>query len=604
VSRWRGVFASRVKSPACATLTWLAFSAAAVTAACESKPAATPVDAARSAAPPSSVAPPPKPASLGTETPAHPPFTLSVLALNDLHGRLRALPTYAGYVERVRAIRAADDGELLLLDAGDMFQGTLESNLNEGSAVIAAYNALGVSAAALGNHEFDFGPAGTTDEGSGDMQGALKQRLSEAKFPILSVNLVERTTGKIPTWPGLLPSVVLERQGVRIGIIGALTTQTPQIVMSAYFQGLDVTPLAPAIQLESERLRKAGVRAVIVVAHAGAECKAWDNPDDSSSCDDGEILQLARALPPGSIDLIVAGHTHAVVAHRVNGIAIVESRSNARAFSRADLRIAGGKVESVRIFPPETLCADPAAPVCESHAYEGDETAPDPRIQQLIEPGLAQAAEERARPLGVTLARAARREHDEESPLGNLFADLMLRGTPGADVAITNGGGLRAALPAGPLSYGSLFEATPFDNHITTFEVSAAELIGAITKHLLSSDHGIISVAGVTVRTHCGAAAVLVDLIRPTGKRIGPRERLTVVTSDYLATGGDGLFATIGLTPDRISIAPTLVRDVMQRELARLKRLDPEAAPTFDRKRPRLVIPKLRPVACTGATPP
>src|SRR5262245_42101111 len=86
--------------------------------------------------------------------------TISVLATNDVHGRLSQLPLFGGYVANVRAARAVDGGGVLLLDAGDMFQGTLASNLSEGAAMLRGYAALGYSAAALGNHEFDFGPVG------------------------------------------------------------------------------------------------------------------------------------------------------------------------------------------------------------------------------------------------------------------------------------------------------------------------------------------------------------------------------------------------------------------------------------------------------------
>src|SRR4051812_48675560 len=88
------------------------------------------------------------------------PKTLTIIGTNDLHGALVRLPLLAGYVENVRAARAADGGAVLLLDGGDLFQGTLESNVGEGEDVIRAYNAMGYAASAIGNHEFDFGPVG------------------------------------------------------------------------------------------------------------------------------------------------------------------------------------------------------------------------------------------------------------------------------------------------------------------------------------------------------------------------------------------------------------------------------------------------------------
>ena len=144
------------------------------------------------------VAPPPAAAPTSAA-----PITLSIVGTNDLHGGVVArngrggLALLGGYVNNLRAARARDGGAVLLIDAGDMFQGTLESNLGEGAAVVAAYNALGYAAAAIGNHEFDFGPVGpaaTPRTPADDPRGALKARAAEARFPFLAANLIETAT--------------------------------------------------------------------------------------------------------------------------------------------------------------------------------------------------------------------------------------------------------------------------------------------------------------------------------------------------------------------------------------------------------------------------
>src|SRR6185312_14740927 len=108
------------------------------------------------------------------------------------------LPLFGGYLENVRAARAADGGAVLLLDAGDIFQGTLESNATEGAAMVRAYESLGYDAVTLGNHEFDFGPVGPKPVPEGpddDPLGALKARVEQAKFSFLNANL-QRQDGK------------------------------------------------------------------------------------------------------------------------------------------------------------------------------------------------------------------------------------------------------------------------------------------------------------------------------------------------------------------------------------------------------------------------
>src|SRR4051794_22000066 len=157
--------------------------------------------------PPAARIPPATGSSVRTPAAAVPvpaPFVLSLLGLNDLHGRLRALPAFVGYANNLRQARAKDGGAVVLIDAGDMFQGTLESNLSQGASVLAAYRVLGMTVATLGNHEFDFGPL----SGSDDPQGAIRARISEASFPILSANLVTRKSHDTPSWDKLRRSVL------------------------------------------------------------------------------------------------------------------------------------------------------------------------------------------------------------------------------------------------------------------------------------------------------------------------------------------------------------------------------------------------------------
>ena len=540
-----------------------------------------------------------------TRVAARTELTLSVLTLNDLHGRLGALPAFAGYVAALREKRAPD-GAVLLLDAGDAFQGTLSSNRSEGGHVIRAYNALGIAAAAVGNHEFDYGPVdGATGGTDAEPQGALRARLREAKFPFLAANLVDTATGKLPAWQNLHASTVVRVAGARIGLVGVLTQETPRIVMRDYFAGLGVTALAPAVEREARALRRSGVDALLVVAHAGADCARFDAPHDLSSCDDAssEAFDLARALPRGLVDGIVAAHTHAGVAHVVNGIAIVEAFARGKAFGRLDLRFQGAppRLVEVRPFPPEPLCESRAelAP-CPTHPYEGLPVTASAELQAVIEPALELARDAFRRQLGVQVTAELKGTHDTECPLGNLFADAMLAHVPDAQVAISNGGSLRAPLPAGPLSYGELYECMPFDNRLVKLSIAGAELRRVLETHLSHDRHGILSLGGFSAAASCHEGRLRVALTDKIGRSIPDGEQLVLVTSDYLATGGDGLFAPIALDRARVeAIDGVLVRDALAAELSKLGRIDPAAPRWFDAKRPRLALPSRRPVVCT-----
>jgi 2',3'-cyclic-nucleotide 2'-phosphodiesterase (5'-nucleotidase family) len=555
----------------------------------------------------------PRPAPVVTPAEEHAPsppahaaqadLTLSFLGLNDLHGRLRALPGFAGYATNLRRARAADGGAVALVDAGDMFQGTLESNLTEGKSVLQAYRVLGMTVAALGNHEFDFGPEGDTE--IGDPQGAIRARIREASFPILSANLVQLGTHDAPNWEKLKRSALLDIGGVRVGFVGLLTRETPSIVRAAWFAGLGVDELAPALEREARALRAAGAQVVVAVAHAGADCKDTSVPTDLSSCvPEAEIFDVARALPPGMVDAIFGGHSHAAVAQIVNGIPIAEAYARGRAFSRIDLQLDGSshRVLTSHVFPPHDLCPKLAdGGDCPLSDYEGQAVVEDPAILTAIAPALAEADRVRKTPLGVTISAPIRGEHGRESPLGNLFADLLREAVKGADGSIINGGTLRGDLPAGALDYGQLFEAMPFDNLVATIRVTGAQLKSLLVRHLSRDAHGIVSVSGFRINARCGRAGIVLQLTRDNGRAVSDRETLVLATSDYIATGGDDLVSALQLTPDRIQIEPSvLFRDALVRSLKRHPQLSPSDPALFAPEKPRLTLSSPRPITCSN----
>jgi 5'-nucleotidase len=530
--------------------------------------------------------------------------TVSVVGTNDLHGALDRLPILAGFVENLRASRKADDGGVVLIDGGDMFQGTIESNANEGAAVIDAYNAMGYDAAAIGNHEFDFGPVGpkaTPQVEGDDPRGALLARMQQAEFALLAANVVVAESGEL-FGP---PTTFVEASGAKVAIIGVTTEATPYTTMPANFVGLAMRPLAAAIERAAKKARAAGHEVVIVAAHAGSKCKDLSDPHDTGSCvSDAEIFEVARALPAGLVDVIVAGHTHSTVAHYVNGIAIIESYAKGRAFGRVDLRVDldEGRVVSSEIHQPRELCPGkrrvPAAE-CEPGTYEGKPVTPSARIAKLISDPIASADLIRKESLGVEVSAAVKRSRGYESALGNLFVDLMLAARPGADVAITNGGGLRADFPVGPLTYGSLYEAMPFDNRFSLVRLFGRHL-RAIVVDNLTARGGIFSFGGVRIAARCEGGAIEVTLTRPNGKAIGDEEELVVVTSDFLSSGGDGTFGKLGLPEGAIAASgDDTIRDALASALReRGGTLSGKDAMLFSEGARRFRYPGKRPVSC------
>jgi 5'-nucleotidase len=525
--------------------------------------------------------------------------TLSVLGTSDLHGHLAALPWLSGYIENLRQRRQADGGGVLLLDAGDMFQGTLESNLAEGAPVVAAYNALGYNAVAIGNHEFDFGPAGPAPSPTGpddDPRGALKERAAEAHFPFLISNVVDKKTGKPVAWRNVRPSATVTVAGIKVGLVGAVTAATPHSALPANVAGLTFLPLAPSINKQARWLREHGAQVVIAVVHEGGACTDFRDPERLDSCDArSEIFAIARELR--GVDAIVAGHTHQALAQHVAGVPIIQAYSNGRAFGRVDLTVnrTTGKVVSIHLESPRDLCQSGPREPCRAGEYEGQPVEKDEKVVAVTAPAFEASKKKSEEVLGVEVVRPLPQNRKQETALGNLLADLMRAAHP-ADVAMINGGGMRAPLPAGPLTYGRLYETFPFDNSFTSLRISAGEfrrLLARSLTHAIS----LVALSGVRARARCDEGALQVLLERPNGTPIRDDEKLSMTTTDFLATGGDGFFAGANINYE----IGTPIRDAMAEALRqRGGKLDPAERTIYDPTNPRISLPAANdmPISC------
>ena len=498
---------------------------------------------------------------------------ITVMGTNDVHGELTerddrgGMTTLSGYVAAIREARS-EDGGLLLVDAGDMWQGTLESNLNEGEAVVQIFNAMGYAGAAIGNHDFDFGPAGQKfipEDEDDDPRGALRARASQADFPFLAANLIDTSTGEIVDWENVQASTLVRRVGVQIGIVGVLTEDTLATTMSANTRGIEIGPLATAIEKQATRLRATGATLVIVVAHAGGRCTEFDDPFDTSSCFmQGEIMRLAQALPKGLVDQIVGGHIDAGIAHDVNGIAITSAFKSTRAFGRVDFVIdrATGKVVERRIYPPQVICAGDAEGPCE---YEGRPVTPMPEVLAIAERAQDVAARLKAEELGVYLETPMTLHTRPESILGNLMTDAVLEDSD-ADISIHNVyGGIRAELPEGELTYGSVFRMFPFDNRIAIVELTGNDVRRIIETQAHSANRPA-GFSGMRVFVSCNADQMAIQLVRPDGSAISDDDTVRVLANDFLLLGGDGIFVPV--MPEGgfiMSNGTPMVRDVLVR---------------------------------------
>ncbi|HEX6134478.1 MAG TPA: bifunctional UDP-sugar hydrolase/5'-nucleotidase, partial [Longimicrobiales bacterium] len=440
---------------------------------------------------------------------------LRVLATNDFHGNLTPVRGASGAAVGGAAALTTYfsletegfDGPVLLLDGGDIMQGTPLSNLTRGRSTIDYYNAAGYDAAAIGNHEFDWGPA------------VLQERIRQARFPWLAANVVVAGTDTTPAW--IRGTTILEKGGLRVGVIGLITEETPFATLADHVRGLEFADGADTMNRLVPVLRAEGVDFVIVVAHAGARCET-----PTHDCRDEMIEWLGRTHAPP--DLVVAGHTHEVVRTKVHGVSIVETGSWGRQYGVVDLERIGS--DSVDVWIRGT-------PVPWT-----DRVAPDSVVAALIERVETEIGPQLNRPV-VRAAEAIPRGAGE-NPMGRLIADAQ-RAATGTQIAIMNAGGVRAPMPAGTVAWGDLYRIQPFGNKLMVLRLTGAQLRAAI-EHAVGFEHPIAHVSGLSVvydpRRPSGDRVVSMQLA--TGQPIRDDEVYSVTVSDFLASGvGDGFTA-------------------------------------------------------------
>ncbi|HXA20494.1 MAG TPA: bifunctional UDP-sugar hydrolase/5'-nucleotidase [Thermoanaerobaculia bacterium] len=541
------------------------------------------------------------------------PVHVFVVGTTDLHGSYDShaasknapayggLPLIAGYLEILRA----NHGRVIVVDSGDLFQGTLESNFFEGEPVVKGYNALGYDAAAVGNHEFDYGPAGPDSVArlpDQDPLGALKKNAREARFPFLSANMTEKATGKTPSWAKRY--TIIDANGVKVGIIGLSTPETPAVTNSANVATLVFGDPVAATVSAAKELRAAGADAIIVIAHMGGRCRNIElNPEDSSSCEkDQEAMRFLQALPKGTIDAYFAGHTHSQMRHYINGVPALQPSPNGREIAILDMTIdpSQHKVTKAEMGPLTMVCAQvyektetcdpkkaPAGASLVPRMFEGKAVAEAPKVAAIFKPYLEQVAAKKNQDLGIRTTDRFKRAYYRESPLGDLLTDAM-RTYMKADVAFLNSGGIRTDLPAGALIYANLFDVSPFDNFPAMVTMTGAQLRRMLEITSIGGGRGILQTSGLRYTFDEGRDADkpaaqrnrLTEVALANGQPLDPAALYRVATIDFLVTG-EGLESLMKQIPaERIKIDYS--RPIRELLIDALKAMPQPLAPKVD----------------------
>ena len=455
-------------------------------------------------------------------------YNLTILHTNDFHARFEPISKFdsgcsaeddaagecfGGSARLVTAIAEARarSNNSILVDGGDQFQGTLFYTYYKGALAAEMMNKMGYDAMTVGNHEFDDGPE------------VLRGFMDAVTFPVLMSNADVSAEPLLADT--LAKSIVIERGGEKLGLIGLTPEDTDELASP----GPNITfsdPVA-AVQGEVDKLTAEGVNKIIVLSHSGYRTD-----------------QRVAAETTG-VDVIVGGHSNSLLSNSVEGAdgpypTMVGSTAIVQAYAfgkfLGELNVTFDDAGNVTAATGEPIIIDAAVakdPATEARIAEA--AAPLEEIRNKV------VAETATEIIGVREECRAR-----ECAMGNLIADAMLARVKdqGIEIAIQNGGGIRSSIDAGEVTMGEVLTVLPFQNTLSTFQVTGATIVAALENGVSEHEEGagrFPQVAGMSYTF---------DVSQPAGSRISDvmvggapidlEKVYGVVSNNYVRNGGDG----------------------------------------------------------------
>jgi len=438
----------------------------------------------------------------------------------------------------------------LLLDAGDIYQGTPLGTLSEGEAVIEYMNTVGYDATTIGNHDFDNGWQN------------LKKLTELAHFPFLSSNLFRKSTGELAEF--VKPYIIKEIQGIKIGIIGATLSSTPSMSFPEHIKDLDFRSEVDGISRYLPEIKAQGVNTIILLTHAWLAYDPQAGYQEMlSDLKNGKLPEryntsaqaIAHRVP--GIDIIFSGHLHKGFydpwEDPLNHTLIFQNYAN------------GSNLGHVNFYihrKTATLAGyDYATDDGMIFTLFEDDFLPDTSIGNLIDHWVRKAEAGFDVVIGSTTGPVTR-SSGGESPMGNLLTDAMLASTR-ADIAFSNFGGVRSDLPAGPLTPRHVFDVMPFGNRLVVMQVTGGFLRELVEDLVSGNSRGML----------VGGAQIVIDRHQPDGSRvikfniagkpIDENQEYTLAVSDYLAEGNSGYDRLTSIPINKINYSGTLLRQTI-----------------------------------------
>ncbi|MDD6910197.1 bifunctional UDP-sugar hydrolase/5'-nucleotidase UshA [Actinobacillus minor] len=476
-------------------------------------------------------------------------YHFTVLHTNDIHGHFwnndkgeYGLAPQKTVIDQIRKDVVAQGGEVIVLNAGDINTGVPESDMQNARPDIEGLNAIGYDAMTLGNHEFDV-----------PLQ-ILDMQEKWAKFPLLSANVYNKRTNK----PLVTPYITLKRGGLKFAIVGLTTEDTaklgnPDVTGNVIFKN----PIETAQNVLKNLNKKEKPDVRIALTHMG-----WYLDGKHGTNAPGDVT-MARTLKPAAFDMIIGGHTHDTVCFDEkgqfiekykptmackpdfqNGSWIMQAGEWGKYVGRADFEFKNGKTtlvkyELIPINLKQTIKKEDGTKEYKLYANEI-------KADEALYAQLKKYQDEGDKTLGVKVGNTegffdGKRESVRfvQTNLGRLIAQSQMERVK-ADIGIMNGGGIRASLPEGEITYKNILTVQPFGNMISTLDLKGKELVDFLTTVALKeTDTGgypqFANISMVVDRT-----AKTISDVKIGGQPLDMNKTYKISIPDYLTAGGDG----------------------------------------------------------------
>lgn len=499
-------------------------------------------------------------------------ITVAILNTNDIHGAAfkqeiklgketyskAGIENLGGYIN---ALQKEFKQNFLWLDSGDQFSGTLESKLTDGKIMTDFFNLMGLNAATLGNHEFDWG------------KKTMNQRMKQADFPYIVNNIIRKDGKKLDIKNVVKYKIFDAGNGVKIGVTGITTKYTPKTTAgdTSHYKFLDYKP---QIIKYAQKLRNKGANMVILLAHAGIECKSKNstvdnylhirlttNKDDIGECYGNEIFDLINDLPEDTVDAVFSGHVHRQSHSFVKNIPVLQNNFHA---INVNVGYFNFDKKTKKYIKNNTVIEGPI-PVCSkifskslncdvfgnNHTYE-DIAKIHGELTNFsfhgLKIGKIQKVEDKLQSYRVLVNKSKhqiitnievkmQRDNNKNSPLANFICDIAKSITK-SDFCILNQGIFRGNWYPGPISYYKFYEMLSLSNNLVNVKVTGKQL-KKIMKILDCGEKSFYATSGLTSYVVNKPKKCLVNVKKSNGKEIKDHKIYTFASADFLINGGD-----------------------------------------------------------------